>query len=117
MPEDQLPTYANVTTAQYFTLAGNNFRFAPIPDGGSTATISYFVKLPTLSGVGTATNWLLREHPDVYMYGTLLEASGKVRDPDLMTSYSNAVREVVSQIKNADARKRYGGNSMVVRVV
>jgi hypothetical protein len=117
LPEDQMPTYQTVTTAQYFTLTGQGFRFVPIPDGSATATINYFAKLPTLSGVGTATNWLLREHPDCYLYGVCLEASGRTIDVELMQRYQAAVGEVVQQIKSADARKRYGGNGMAVRAV
>jgi hypothetical protein len=116
LPGDEM---AGVTTPtvglQYFTMVGTNFRFAPIPDGSSTATINYYVKLPTLSGVGAQYNWLLQDHPDVYLYGCLTEAGGKVRD-DWAGSYKAAAEEMVAQIKAADARRRYGGNGMAVRV-
>lgn len=115
LPEDSLPPYANITTAQYFTLSGDNFRFAPIPDGSDTATISYFVKLPTLSGVGAQYNWLLQKHPDAYLYGVLMEAGGKIRD-DWAANYKAAIDEVTRAVKDADRRKRYGGNGMTVRV-
>ena len=101
---------------KYFTMVGTNFRFGPAPDGTYSATMVYYSKLPTLSGVGVQTNWLLAQHPDVYLYGVILEASGKVQDDSLTQKYQAAVAEVVQQIKNADQRKRYGGNGMAVRV-
>ena len=111
---DLLPTYQGVTSAQYFTMSGTNFRFAPIPDGSTTASISYFVKLPTLSGAGTQTNWLLRDHADCYLYGVLLDASAKIADPEQTQVWRNAVAQVISHIINTDKRKRYG-NGMAVR--
>ncbi len=114
LPADSMAAIGTDSSVQYFTLTGTNFRFAPIPSG-ATATISYFTKLPTLSGVGVQTNWLLAQHPDVYLYGVCLEGGGKVQDPQMLQNYQNAVGEVVRQIKSADMRKRYGGNGLTVR--
>ena len=115
LPEDSLASVATGNATQYFTLSGTNFRFAPIPDGTTTATISYFAKLPTLSGVGALTNWLLLQHPDAYLYGTLLEASGQIQDMQQVQLWQAAYTESIRQIKDADQRKRYGGNGMAVR--
>ncbi len=119
LPSDAMPAVQAEewpsSAVQYFTQEGTNFRFAPVP-GGATATINYFVKLPTLSGVGAAYNWLLQQHPDCYLYGTLLEAGGKIADPQTVQGWRDAVAEVMQQIKDADSRKRYGGNGMAVRV-
>lgn len=115
LPGDSMAIIGTDSSAQYFTIVGNNFRFAPIPDGGDTATITYSVKLPTLSGVGVQTNWLLAQHPDAYLYGTLLEANGKIADDQAVAKWQSAVTEVFNQIKSEDGRKRYGGNAMQVR--
>lgn len=117
LPGDEMDASNTNRSIQYFTLSGTNFRFSPIPDGGSTATINYFVKIPTLSGVGAAYNWLLQQHPDAYLYGTLLEASAKIQDPEQMQRWRDAVTETFRQVSDADAKKRYGGNGMAVRCV
>jgi hypothetical protein len=116
IPGDSMPAVLAGNSSQYFTLSGTNFRFAPIPDGSATATINYFAKLPTLSGVGVQYNWLLQQHPDAYLYGVLLEASGKIQDAQMVQGWRDAYTTAIQQIKAADQRKRYGGNSMTVRV-
>ena len=115
LPEDAMAAIGTYTGPQYFTQSGTNFRFAPIPDGSTTATISYFAKLPTLSGVGAAYNWLLQQHPDAYLYGTLLEASAQIQDPEQIQRWREAYEIALRHIKDADSRKRYGGNGMAVR--
>ena len=116
IPGDSMPAVLTGDSARYFTLSGTNFRFAPIPGGTEVATISYFAKLPTLSGVGVQYNWLLQQHPDAYLYGVLLEASGKIQDAQMVAGWRDAYANAVQQIKDADRRKRYGGNAMTVRV-
>jgi hypothetical protein len=115
LPEDFMPNVPAGDSAMYITMSGTNFRFAPPPDGSTTASISYFAKLPTLSGVGVQTNWLLAQHPDAYLYGTLLEASGRIQDASLMQGWQTAYEHSVRQIIDADRRKRYGANGMTIR--
>jgi hypothetical protein len=116
LPGDSMPAVSPTNSALYFTLSGNNFRFAPIPDGTGIATINYFAKLPTLSGVGVQYNWLLQQHPDAYLYGTLLEASARIQDMQMVQAWRDAYGIAVQSIKDADRRKRYGGNGMTVRL-
>jgi hypothetical protein len=116
LPGDLMPGIATDSSIQYFTIAGTNFRFAPAGDGSGTAHMSYFAKLPTLSGVGAAYNWLLQQHPDAYLYGTLLEAAADIGDNEAVAGWRDAYTTVVQQIKAADRQKRYGGNGMAVRV-
>lgn len=115
MPEDFMPNAPAGNSALYITMSGTNFRFAPPPDGSATASISYFAKLPTLSGVGVQTNWLLTQHPDAYLYGTLLEATGKIHDTEQLQVWREGYAQAIGDIKSADRRKRYGGNAMTVR--
>ena len=118
LPGDSMNATTTPTTAytsvQYFTQEGTNFRFSPVPSG-SVAHIAYFTKLPTLSGVGAAYNWLLQQHPDAYLYGTLLEASGRVHDLQQVKGWQSAYSAAIQQITDADMRKRYGCNGMAVR--
>jgi hypothetical protein len=53
-------------------VSGTNFRFLDAPSGG-TATLRYYRKLATPAG--STVNDILTNYPDVYLYGTLVEAA------------------------------------------
>jgi hypothetical protein len=53
-----------------FTIEGATLKVRPLD---STALeFDYFQKIPALSG--TPANWLLTEHPDLYLFGAMIEA-------------------------------------------
>lgn len=81
----------------FFTIVGNQLRFAPIPAGSYNAEMQYYAEIPALSDSNT-TNWLLTLAPDAYLYGSLLEAAAYLRnDPRLQiwaTGYDASVRRI-----------------------
>lgn len=71
--------------------------FAPAPDQSYTAEIVYFATLTPLSST-TASNVVLVEAPDAYLYGTLLEAAPYLvndeRIPTWKTKFDDAIDEL-----------------------
>jgi hypothetical protein len=57
-------------TPRHFAIEGENILFGPIPASATAIKGTYYTVISPLSG-STATNWLLTDHPDVYMAGTL----------------------------------------------
>lgn len=66
-------------TPQAYTVEGSNFRFYPVPDTSCTAELTYRQKIPALSNAN-ATNWVVSNHPDAYLYGALMQAYVWLRD-------------------------------------
>jgi hypothetical protein len=54
-----------------FTIEGSTLKIRPVD--ATALEFDYFQKIPTLSD-GVATNWLLAAHPDLYLFGALVEA-------------------------------------------
>lgn len=54
-----------------FTIVGSTLKIRPIDS--SDLTLVYYAKVPALSDSAT-TNWLLTAHPDLYLFGSLVEA-------------------------------------------
>ncbi len=65
-------------TPKFFTIEGENVTIRPINDD-STYTLSYWQKITALSD-SAPSNWLLEAHPDVYLWGALVEAFAFVMD-------------------------------------
>ncbi len=56
---------------RFFTIEGSSLLVRPTSDTG--IDFDYYQKIPALSASAT-TNWLLTAHPDVYLFGSLVEA-------------------------------------------
>jgi len=89
---------------RFFTVVGGDFQFIPIPDATYTGTHIYYQSLAQMSA-GSDTNWILTSHPDLYLYGSLLEASGFIQnDPRLplwQSLYDRGLQEVTRQSQRA----------------
>lgn len=113
--DTQTRTYESSGCPRYFSVVGNMFRFAPVPDGGYTATLVYYQQIPSLTSAAPS-NWMLTAHPDAYLYGSLLEASVRVRDIDGASGYSKLYDLAIEQIQKDADERRWGGNGMATRV-
>jgi hypothetical protein len=66
----------------YYTIEGSAIQLNPTPDISYTIQMSYYKDIPALSAVAdSGDNWLLVTHPDIYLYGTLVQASPYLMDP------------------------------------
>lgn len=63
------------------TVSGREVWYYPAPDASYTATMTYYGK-PTALSDSNASNWILEEAPDAYLYGALLQAAPYMRDND-----------------------------------
>lgn len=81
-----------------YSVIGANFAFYPVPTAAQATTMAYYKTLPPLATFGT--NWLLKAHPDTYLYGALIASAPYLRDDDRVSvwgaMYANAVGAVMS---------------------
>lgn len=107
-----LPTQPNgfATTGRptKFAIVAGAFGFWPTPDQPYALKLTYRANLPSLS-TGIQTNWLLLQHPDVYLFGALLQAEFYGWNDDRLPLIKGAVDEILSSITVSGTRKRYGG--------
>ena len=102
-------------TPKYFAVVGSNFQFGPVPDATYSSTLVYYTSLTTVSTGGSAVNWLLTSHPDLYLYGTLLEGAGYLHDPQTAMQWAAMYKTALDSVKSKGQRQRWGGNGMAVR--
>ena len=91
-------------------------RFAPSPDTSYTGYLSYYKAISALS-VSNTSNWMLANHPAVYLYGSLYHATNFLGGIDQQQAqnwlqmYSVAM-EICEQNDKQDS---YGGAPVVQR--
>lgn len=98
---------------QFYEIVGSEFRFSPPPDATYTATLTYYKAITPLAT--TSPNWLLTSHPDIYLYGTLLEAAPYLGDDARIGLWQAALKECIGQLNWQNARSNTA-NGMQVRV-
>lgn len=83
-----------------FTIIGNNLYLQTYVDGSATLTLLYYQAFEGLSDVNES-NWLLEEHPTVYLYATLLEASPYLMDDDRLSVWAEMLAQAITEVENA----------------
>jgi hypothetical protein len=108
--------HTNVGTPRLFSIEGSNFRFSPVPDTAVTARLTFYKAFDSIDG-STATNFILTNHPDVYLYGALYFASTFIRGMDQTTvaQFKSQYEGALQQVKDADALDKYNGAPLVQR--
>lgn len=87
-------------------IIGTTLKVAPAAD--ETVTLVYWQAIPSLCEE-TPTNWLLRAHPDVYFYATMLGFASRIADDDAVAKWKLAFDEVIGELKAHGARRQFGG--------
>ncbi len=97
-------------TPSHFTIENEYIRFGPIPDADHIVKILWWQRFAALSG--SATNWLLTNHPGAYLYGSMLELSNFLEDDEGVVKYGKLYQDIVDRIASADIRDRHGSGPL-----
>ena len=114
-PEMMSRMWAGSTTGkpQVFTIVADNVRLGPGPDAVYTTSMHYYQAFAALSDSAT-TNDMLTNNPDVYLYGTLLEAEPFIMNDARVPLWLAAFEKAVSDIQNQDNKDRHSGSQLRV---
>ena len=98
-----------------YTLNKNAIELAPKPDAEYTYEISYWERIPKLSST-IPSNWLLADHPDLYLYGTLIQAEPYLKHDERIDVWGAALSTLLEDLTLADERAMRGGNPLKMRM-
>lgn len=93
---------------KYYSIVGSQLQLLPVPGASITAEMVYYAKIPALSDSNT-TNWLLTNHPDVYLYGTLIQSAPYLKDDERVAVWASLFEKAVNDMDVADDRALYAG--------
>tara|TARA_R110000851_G_scaffold229442_1_gene382094 strand:+ start:466 stop:1107 length:642 start_codon:yes stop_codon:yes gene_type:complete len=99
-----------------YSIEGTNFRFSPTPDASYSATLVFYKAFDALSA-SVATNHILTNHPDVYLFGALYFASTFIRgmDPQTVGQFKTQYETALQQVEMADEKDKYNATPLVQR--
>jgi hypothetical protein len=96
------------------TADGTQLITNPDPDQAYTVELIYLLRLDPLSATNT-TNWLLNDHHDVYLYGSLAHSAPYYKDLKMIEVWKGYMNEGIAEMRDWFDRRRFGGNSLVMR--
>lgn len=95
-----------------YWLEGRVMTLAPPPLQTTTFRVTYFTRIEPLTP-DTPVNWLLEEHPDVYVWGVLRQAAIYIRDPEAVATTDSLFNTAIEQLKLESRTDRFGGGPLV----
>lgn len=95
---------------QQYTIIGDTIKLNPIPDSDYTVKLTYFQKLPALSD-SNITNFLLTNYPQIYLYGSLVEAQPYIMNDERLVTWLTLYNESVNVANQDDEKGRYAGRT------
>ena len=101
----------------YFTVIGgssNQLEVVPSPDSTYTSSIVYYTRIAALSDSATS-NWLLAAHPDIYLFGTLVEAEPYLKNDERMPMWTSRLDKALTALRLQGERELHTGSSLRMR--
>ena len=96
-----------------YTIMGDNILFGPTPNSVYTYSMTYYKAIDALSDYAT-TNWAILNAPDLYMYGTLLQAEPFLMNDERVPLWERGFRQAISDLQEQDNKDRHSGSEMRV---
>ena len=115
-PHNMFEIKAGSTTARprVYTIESDDetetLRFGPTPDTSYTGYLSYYKSFGALSDSNT-TNYILTNHPGIYLYGSLYHAANFLGgiDPNQTQQWLQMYIAALERCENNDKQDSYGG--------
>ena len=98
-----------------YSIIGNDIQLRPIPDSAYEIEILYFKHFTALSD-SAPTNEMLTNHPDIYLYGSLVEAEPYLQNDKRLQTWSSLYDRAKQDIISSNERDRHSGVAPTTRV-
>jgi hypothetical protein len=109
-------TYAGAATGRprNYAIRGETLVLGPAPDAIHSIKLTYIQTIPAL-GAGQPTNWLLTDHPDVYLFGSLHALHLLLADEERAALYDAKFRQAAEEVNRTAIRRTSGGAPIRIR--
>ena len=100
-------------TPKFYTILANEVSFGPIPGSVMEVEMLFYKKFDNLS-VSTTTNWLITNAPDIYLYGSMLEAEPFIMNDERVALWAQALQQGIADLQEQDNKDRHSGSALRV---
>ena len=104
---------SNSGKPETYTIIANKILFGPTPDAVYDISMLYYKTFDALSD-SAPTNWVITNAPDVYLYGTLLEAEPFLMNDQRVQLWATALTQSINTLQEQDNKDRHSGSALRV---
>ncbi len=98
-----------------YSIIGNDIQLRPTPDSAYEIEILYFKHFTALSD-SAPTNEMLTNHPDIYLYGSLVEAEPYLQNDKRIQTWASFYDRAKKDIIDSNERDRHSGVAPTTRI-
>ena len=95
----------------YATIKAGRFYYAPQPDQVYTTRLSYRRKIVPLSDT-TTTNWLLEDHPDIYLMACMAEGQLYLKNAAAAQVWEGKLNVAIDEMSGSNWDLAWGGGRL-----
>ena len=100
-------------TPKFYTILANEISFGPTPATVMEVEMLFYKKFDNLSS-STTTNWLIINAPDIYLYGSMLEAEPFIMNDERAPLWAQALQQGITDLQEQDNKDRHSGSALRV---
>jgi hypothetical protein len=100
-------------TPEFYTILADEVSLGPIPASVQEVEMLFYKKFDNLSG-SVATNWMITNAPDIYLYGSMLEAEPFIMNDERVPLWAQALQQGISDLQEQDNKDRHSGSALRV---
>jgi hypothetical protein len=98
-----------------YSVEGNQVLFGPVPDAAYSISVLYYKRYDALSV--TPTNWLLTNHPGIYLFAALCESAPFLKDDARALVWETKYKRDLDALTSSDEDGQFSGSVLKVRTV
>ena len=98
---------------KYFSITGADLEFYPAPDTSYGIEVIYYATITPLSD--DTTNFLLTNHNDIYLYGTLVQAEPFLMNDERLGVWGAFLGKAIEELRVSDERSQTESGTIVMR--
>jgi len=113
---DQIKGSSTSGMPEVYTILGDKFRFAPTPSASYAGTLNFYKSFDALSDSNTS-NFILTNHPAIYLYGSLYHAANFLGgvEPARLQQWQGMYTTALERLERNDREDQFSGSPLQIR--
>ena len=113
---DQIKGSSTSGMPEVYTILGDKFRFAPTPSASYAGTLNFYKSFDALSDSNT-NNFILTNHPAIYLYGSLYHAANFLGgvEPQRLAQWQGMYTTALERLERNDREDQFSGSPLQIR--
>ena len=98
-----------------FAISDGSIEVFPTPDSSYTLELLYYQKIPAIS-LNSQTNWVLTNHPDAYLYGSLIHSAPYLAEDNRIQTWAALYQKAINDINSESERSKTSGSGRRMKI-